>query len=123
MAEKLPNHQGILNQILLGYKRSSRDRKQVFSLTKEQFYKLVQQPCYYCNTSNSNLKKTAGYPDGFPYNGLDRLDPKIGYTSKNTVTCCRACNFAKQGMTKEQFLSWINKTYTYMISVGKICPQ
>jgi hypothetical protein len=114
MAQKLPNNQGILNQLLLGYKRSSRDRKQPFELTNEQFYKLVQQPCYYCNTSDSNLKKTVAYPNGFPYNGIDRLNPKIGYTITNSVSCCRDCNFAKQGMTKKQFISWIDKVYSFL---------
>ena len=116
MSQKLPNHGGILNQLLLGYKRSARDRKQEFLLTRKEFYELVQQPCYYCNIASSNLKKTVGYPNGFSYNGIDRLTPALGYTSKNTVSCCKDCNFAKQGMTKTQFLSWLKRIYSHLES-------
>jgi len=37
------------------------------------------------------------------YNGIDRVDPKRGYTSDNVVPCCRHCNWVKGASTLDEF--------------------
>src|SRR6266566_7046412 len=54
LAKKLPNDQGVINQLILGYKRHARDRGLVFELSKETFMQLIKQPCRYCGLPPSN---------------------------------------------------------------------
>lgn len=46
-------------------------------------------------------------------NGLDRIDSSKGYTSENTVTCCKYCNTAKNTMSVDEFMEWIKRIYSY----------
>jgi hypothetical protein len=42
-------------------------------------------------------------------NGIDRLDSKVGYVEENVVSCCADCNFAKQRLSKSQFLDLVKR--------------
>lgn len=56
----------------------------IFTLTRKQFETLRKLPCYYCGLDECN--------------GVDRLHPTIGYTSRNSVPCCKTCNYAKNSL-------------------------
>lgn len=60
-----------------------------FELTKEQFYNLISQPCYYCGDKEKE------------FNGIDRIDSQKGYIIDNCVTCCEYCNKMKLDYTTE----------------------
>lgn len=62
----------------------AKSRGVFFSLTEEEYTKLVSDPCYHCSGS---LPAVGG--------GLDRVDHTQGYVSGNVVPCCAQCNFAK----------------------------
>jgi hypothetical protein len=109
----LPNNKGVITQILLGYKRHARDRNLVFDLSYEDFASLIIQPCYYCGCGLSNIKITKNYKQGFPYNGIDRIDSAVGYNITNVVPCCKMCNLSKKDLSKEEFLSWIERVYLF----------
>lgn len=91
------------------YRASARTRKQKeFRLDRLQFRALVLAPCTYCGQpptarNAGNRKKTE------PVNGIDRLDPSIGYTVENSVPCCKQCNLAKHCYSVNEFLSWIQR--------------
>lgn len=99
----LPNNQGTINQIYAGYRVNARRRNFNFNLSVEKFTDLIKQKCHYCGTENSNNR------GGFHYNGVDRIDSKLGYSVDNCVTSCRLCNYAKSNLTQEEFLEWIMK--------------
>ena len=103
---KLPNDGGVINHLILQYKRHAKDRGLQFNLMKEQFESLVRQPCYYCGLPPSNNKVTKNCK-GFLYSGIDRLDPNQGYFIENCVPACAICNRAKRDMTKIEFHKWI----------------
>ena len=46
---------------------------------------------------------------GYLHNGIDRIDNNIGYESKNVVSCCKICNYAKSNMNYKDFILWIQK--------------
>ncbi len=82
----------------------------------DDFMKLSQENCYYCNAEPGNLfnvakgkKKSAlstiAQAD-FIYNGLDRVDSSKTHTLDNVVTCCKHCNYAKRERSQEEFLKW-----------------
>lgn len=80
------------------YKNGAKRRKIEWDLTFYEFMAFWQIPCYYCGIEIKTI-------------GLDRADPKKGYTSKNIVACCETCNIMKRDYTMEEFLININKIY------------
>jgi hypothetical protein len=101
-------------KVLVCYKSNAKRKGYKFSLSEENFYKLIHQPCYYCGTENSNLVKNEYSDETMVYNGIDRLDSKIGYTESlhgngNCVTSCRLCNRMKLEMGEKEFLDWVKQ--------------
>ena len=47
----------------------------------------------------------------FYYNGLDKVNPKLGYTKSNVVTSCSECNYAKSDKSIEDFYRFIVRVY------------
>lgn len=100
-------------------------RKYNKELLFEDFYRLSQMNCYYCNAAPNNIQNAAsskkssqfliknGY---FIYNGLDRVDNNLPHILENVVPCCKYCNWAKRERTVEEFLEWIAKVWQ---NIGK----
>lgn len=84
---KLPNNGGVVNQLILQYKRHARDRGIQFQLSREEFEALVRSPCHYCGVEAGNLKRTKNCRDGFPHNGIDRVDPSQPYQMAMNAPC------------------------------------
>jgi hypothetical protein len=59
-------------------------------LSLEDFEKLTAKNCHYCNKKPENCARKI-----FTYSGLDRKNNSQGYSSGNTVPCCRECNSIK----------------------------
>jgi len=95
------NPEGILFH---NYKNRTRKNGIVFTLTREETNRIVNEPCKYCGQSskdNSVLK----------INGIDRLDSDRGYEAGNVVSCCWKCNAAKNTMKIDEFMQWIYRIY------------
>ena len=112
-AKRLPNNKGVINQIILGYKRHARDRGLDWELTYEQVEDIIQSPCFYCGEEKSNLKITKNCQEGFRYNGIDRIDSSKGYVIGNVVASCKKCNLAKMDMDQKDFIIWVQKVADY----------
>lgn len=56
----------------------------IFALSRPLFDKIKDGDCFYCGLQLSS--------------GIDRLYPTIGYIPKNSVPCCKTCNYAKNTM-------------------------
>jgi len=95
-----------------GYKRSARDRRIEFKLTRDEFLKMAIDNCHYCGSppSTTSGKK---FNSTFTHNGIDRVDSSTGYTSKNVVTCCERCNFMKRSLHKTDFIDHIKKIHDH----------
>jgi hypothetical protein len=61
-----------------------------FTLSFEEYSKIVSDPCYYCNY-NFGKPVEAGC-------GLDRLNSNLGYDLGNVVSCCKDCNTVKSDL-------------------------
>jgi phage FluMu protein Com len=59
-------------------------RQKECSLTKEQYFDIIQKPCSYCDYFNEN-----------EINGIDRVDNLVGYTFENSIPACKHCNRMK----------------------------
>ena len=100
----LPNDRGVINHIILQYKRHAKDRSIDFDLSYETVDRLVRGSCYYCGVVGGNLKKTKNLKEGFRHNGIDRVDSSKNYTEDNVVSCCGLCNIAKRDMSADEFI-------------------
>lgn len=80
------------------YRNSAKKKHLVFTLTLEEFRKLVSIPCNYCG--------------GTPY-GIDRLDSKMGYVKENCVSCCTMCNWMKNSYSVEEFVAQCEKIVVF----------
>lgn len=93
----------------------------------EEFKKISLQKCFYCGSEPTNFatdrgafkrngKKTSDTI--IKYNGVDRIDSTKGYLKKNSVTCCKHCNTAKNTMTQKDFYKFIKKVYEWHYGCG-----
>ena len=95
---------------LLGqYKYGAKKRNLEWGIEFIDFITLTQSPCYYCGIKPYMVmfhKETIGH---YVYNGIDRRDSSKGYTTENSVACCKKCNLAKRDMSVDEFLSWASR--------------
>lgn len=77
------------------YKGNAKRRDLVFRLSFGEFCLLLSQRCHYC------IKKVKV--------GIDRKNNKVGYTMKNSVSCCWTCNNRKQKQTYKNFKNKITE--------------
>lgn len=108
----LPYGEANFNYLYDCYKRNNAEKRQLcWKLTKEEFRKIVQQPCKYCASLSSNKMKAKKMNGEFTYNGIDRKDNTKGYTKENCVPCCKICNSMKSKLSEKEFLEQIEKIY------------
>lgn len=82
------------------YKSQAKKRAHEFSLSVDDFEKIVSEPCHYC---------------GDYFVGIDRKDNSKGYTLENSLPCCKHCNIAKRDMRYDVFLNHIRKIYNHIL--------
>jgi len=99
------------NRAYGNYESNARKRNISFDISFEQFLDLAKQNCYYCGSAPSNKYSSRANNGDFIYQGIDRKDNTKGYTVENCVSCCKICNRAKDTMTYQEFIEWINKVH------------
>lgn len=99
------------------YKRGATERDLEFDLELETFIKLTSENCSFCgkapekqypSRSNKGTDNPLRY---YYYNGLDRIDPNLGYKLTNVQPCCEDCNYAKSDLSEDRFLDLVEKIY------------
>jgi hypothetical protein len=106
------------NKIYCVYKYWATKRNLSFDLSKEQFRLLTKGCCHYCGASPSQLVpmgRGRNHGGNYVYNGIDRLDSKLGYSPENAVTSCGMCNELKNSLSVSEFISTVNLIYQYGI--------
>lgn len=99
--------------LFAGYKKSARNRGYIFELSREEFDRITNLPCHYCGGEPNNVFKDRHRREGdVVYNGVDRKDNTLGYTSDNCLPCCRMCNRAKDIFDYDQFIAWVKRVAT-----------
>ena len=117
-----PNIKAKLEPRLATAKIIYRSRYSDGNLTFDDFLRLSQQNCYYCesppsNTTNYYITKDNRYSKErqlmgyFTYSGLDRIDSNLSHDIDNVVPSCIHCNKAKLNYSREDFFAWIEKVY------------
>ena|ERR1700676_1814937 len=96
------------NKIWGSYVNRARTASMEFNLGPAQFDKLIFGKCYYCG-QNPSRDSVSFAGKHVLYNGIDRVNPKLGYTKRNCVACCTICNMMKKAHTLEFFLAHIKR--------------
>lgn len=68
-------------------KKTATRRKKIFLLTLEEYSKIIENKCYYCDDYLKLHNETGS--------GLDRIDNTVGYVINNVVSCCGNCNLIR----------------------------
>jgi 5-methylcytosine-specific restriction endonuclease McrA len=104
------------NNLLDNYRRGAKKRNLDWALTVDQFTYITSSNCYYCDAPPHRIRYNYGgikaeliANSAYTYNGIDRIDPKLGYTLENCRACCWTCNKWKGKMSSDDFFSHINK--------------
>lgn len=105
--KKIAEKERPVNKIYTQYKNAAKNRGLDFNLTKEDFKNLIFQNCNYCGVAPSNELSKKDRP--IVYQGIDRLDSKLGYFKENCVPCCKTCNLAKNNIEYEEFMNWLKR--------------
>ena len=100
-----------LNTIYGSYKIGAKKRNHEFDLSKNEFKRLISKNCYYCDKKPKQIRKQKDTYGEYIYNGIDRVNNKLGYNKKNCVTCCKFCNIMKLDLTQKEFYKHIEKIY------------
>jgi hypothetical protein len=91
------------------YQRQAKQRNLSFTLSLEEFEKLVSAACAYCGTQ--------------PAFGIDRVDSRIGYVwtahVRNVWPSCILCNRFKSDLLQHIFLGHAAKITKYQESLKK----
>jgi hypothetical protein len=123
LVRRPPGESGF-NTLLYRYRKKASARRLEFSLSVDDFRRLVTGACHYCGVPpKQEVYGTLGTSKrraSFTYNGIDRSDNDIGYTIDNCVTCCGSCNMAKRNMPAGKFVEWIRRIYVYQNTSGAL---
>jgi len=111
----LPEGEASFRKLITTYKRGATDRALCFELEYDQIKVLTKQNCFYCGEPPSSIIKSRCNSGNYVYNGIDRLDNKIGYVIGNVVPCCSRCNLMKMELSVDDFKNKIIKIYNYFI--------
>lgn len=87
---------------LFYWKRDAKRRGYSIEISDERAIEIMSQPCFYCGVPYSSITKINS--SEWRHNGIDRVNNKAGYTSPNSVPCCKNCNRAKDIMSQQEFL-------------------
>lgn len=106
---------------LLNYKALRRRNAAKFKNSKcicfKTFKRLTLSRCVYCGEPYSKQMKERDGNLVVNCNGIDRIDCSRGYEGDNVVTACTTCNMAKNAMTIEGFLMWVNRVYNNSLKI------
>ena len=103
-------------QILRDWKRMANTRGYDWTLSEKEAKDLSQGDCFYCGMQPAQTKNRSGKGEPFLYNGIDRVDNTLGYTSANVVSCCGHCNRAKRDHSQSEFRDWVKRVHNHWAS-------
>ena len=106
--QMLPSGEAMMNSLFSSYRAKARRHQQEFTLSQDDFKKIVSGDCTYCGVPP--VRKQAHRKDGRPmYNGacmahgIDRVNNSEGYTLSNSASCCTECNLSKHTRSLKEF--------------------
>lgn len=110
--KRKPNSLAAKTTVYGSYKKQAKKKNVPFELPFDIFVEMISKKCSYCGVEPLNNRKDRG-GKYFRYNGIDRIIPEKGYVISNVCTCCIICNRSKNSLSKEAFMEWIKRVYSF----------
>jgi hypothetical protein len=86
-----------------------------WKLTFEEWSNIIQQDCYFCGSKpmlkEGKMHTRVGIQ--VPINSIDRIDSSNGYILNNVRCCCTQCNYMKNRMDDNMFLTHVKKIWSH----------
>lgn len=111
--KKLPYGRNASNNVWHNYKRHAKKVGVKFRLLRATFDRITQEPCHYCGTLPSNVRRVRWANGEFTYSGIDRKDSSKDYVGQNVVPCCMICNRMKHRIGYKEFLRQIRRIFKW----------
>lgn len=108
---RLTSKERTLNSVYTRYKLGAERRNLIFNLTKKELADFIDKNCFYCGNTPSQISKNKEKEVDYLYTGIDRVDSSKGYSVDNCVPCCTICNFMKNTLKEDIFISQVEKIY------------
>lgn len=94
------------------YKGAAKRRRLAWKLGVDFFKNITSSNCHYCGIAPKQKAWYKNAVDTYVYNGIDRINNKIGYYKDNVLPCCKRCNHAKANMQYHEFLDLIERIHS-----------
>ena len=101
------------HKLFVERRKNAHDRGYEWSLSEEESKDLFQRDCFYCGKNPTQSFKSSTNTPPILYNGIDRIDNTLGYTSDNVVSCCGQCNHAKSAHSQTEFRDWVKRVHNH----------
>ena len=101
------------NRLVRQYKANASRRGIEFRLNDAYFRALTSAQCSYCGVDPRQIMTSKDANGAYVYNGIDRVDSRIGYVSGNCVTACGLCNSAKSSMDHSAWTEWLSRLVAF----------
>jgi len=113
-----PNGVSAFNDLYSSYRYRAKKKNMEFNLSKERFRELTSKNCFYCGGEPQKLHGRNDLNGGYVFNGIDRIDSKLGYVDGNVIPCCSVCNKMKLDTDYNTFLFRVKKIYLKLMHGG-----
>ena len=118
--QRKPFGESSFNRLVRQYKANAARRGREFALSDELVRSLTGSPCVYCLRPPSQVMRSSDSNGHYLYNGIDRVDPAIGYLTSNCVSCCKVCNKAKSNMSAPEWLDFRERIAAALCSASQL---
>jgi|SRR3990167_8777604 len=112
-SNRLAKGRSASNNVWFNYIRHAKKVGVRFRLLRKTFDAITQEPCHYCGTLPSNVRRVKRGHGEFTYSGIDRKDSSKDYIRQNVVPCCMICNRMKHRLGYQQFLRQIKRIFKW----------
>ena len=117
--DALPNGEASFRALFSDMRRGAEKRNYCWDLSRSYVRKITIENCFYCGVNPLQIFRGTDANGEYIYNGIDRVDNSIGYTEKNTVPCCKDCNYAKKERSTDEFISWILDVHSNLLEYAE----
>lgn len=99
-------------RLLASYRKSARQRRIAWRLTRTDFARLVKEPCHFCRVPPEAFPRREGF-SGFVHGAVSRVDNKGAFDAGNAVPCCTPCCNVKDFSSYDETMEWIHRLVAF----------
>lgn len=115
-SNRKPPGESSFARLVRQYAKQARHRDISYCLSISDVRNITSSKCHYCGVAPSQTMQSSDSNGSYIYNGIDRVDPTLGYTLGNCVPACKTCNYAKRDMSPSAWDEWLGRVTRFRIA-------